>query len=315
MKILILVLIGTLGLQNVIGHGAMYLPSPWHATSDCTPEMSPKDCKFDLKVPAWPDCTSRCSRTASKNAWFTNYTAIPGEATLPEDMYDQWASRKPSSEAGLHPWNAPGTAPTFGNGCGVNGGNPNGCNGEDNVKGRCCGGKNGSCGGGYQGGKSALDHYQDGFFGNPKVTIWTRGEPAEVYWQSGAKHRGGYAYRLCKVHNGKFWKVTEECFQRGHLNFAGQTTWIYWQPNNEYFNPSGWLPIDLVSTKIGTTPKGSEWAKVNLPKKAQGIDQWAFKDLVEVPETLEPGEYVLSFRWDSQQTPQVWNSCANIKIV
>ena len=39
------------------------------------------------------------------------------------------------------------------------------------------------------------------------------------------------------------------------------------------------------------------------------------KDLVEVPETLEPGEYVLSFRWDSQQTPQVWNSCANIKIV
>ena len=97
--------------------------------------------------------------------------------------------------------------------------------------------------------------------------------------------------------------------------YLGKTTWIYWQPDNEYFNPSGWLPIDLVSTKIGTTPKGSEWAKVNLPKKAQGIDQWAFKDLVEVPETLEPGEYVLSFRWDSQQTPQVWNSCANIKIV
>ena len=54
---------------------------------------------------------------------------------------------------------------------------------------------------------------------------------------------------------------------------------------------------------------------MNLPKKSQAIDQWAFKDLVEVPETLEPGEYVLSFRWDSQQTPQVWNSCANIEIV
>ena len=111
----------------------MYLPSPWHATSDCTPEMSPKDCKFDLKVPAWPDCTGRCSRTAYLKAWFTNYTVIPGEATLPEDMYDQWASRKPSSEAGLHPWNAPGTAPTFGNGCGVNGGNPNGCDGEGRI--------------------------------------------------------------------------------------------------------------------------------------------------------------------------------------
>ena len=45
------------------------------------------------------------------------------------------------------------------------------------------------------------------------------GEPAEVYWESGAKHRGGYAFRLCKVHNQKYWKVTEECFQQGHLNF------------------------------------------------------------------------------------------------
>ena len=54
---------------------------------------------------------------------------------------------------------------------------------------------------------------------------------------------------------------------------------------------------------------------MNLPKKTDKHDSWAFKDLVEVPESLEPGEYVLSFRWDSQQTPQVWNSCANIEIV
>ena len=121
-----------IGFSNEFISGAMYYPSPWHATSDCTPEMSPKACKFDLRVPS--NCTGRCSRTASKNAWFTNYTAIPGEATLPEDMYDQCAHRKPSSEAGLHPWNAPGTAPTFGNGCGVNGGNPNGCNGEGRIK-------------------------------------------------------------------------------------------------------------------------------------------------------------------------------------
>jgi len=168
---------------------------------------------------------------------------------------------------------------------------------------------------GYVGGKSALDHYHDGLFGNPKVTTWTRGQPAEVYWQSGARHRGGYAYRLCKVNNGKIWKVTEECFQKGHLDFAGKTTWIYWQPNNQYFNPSGWLPIDLVTTKIGTNPRGSEWAKVNLPKIPDRDDEWAFKDLVEVPESLEPGEYVLSFRWDCQHTSQVWNACANIEIV
>ena len=54
---------------------------------------------------------------------------------------------------------------------------------------------------------------------------------------------------------------------------------------------------------------------MNLPKKPERDDEWAFKDLVEVPESLEPGEYVLSFRWDSQHTSQVWNACANIEIV
>ena len=34
------------------------------------------------------------------------------------------------SEAGLHPWNSPGAAPTYGDGCGLNGGNPDGCEGE-----------------------------------------------------------------------------------------------------------------------------------------------------------------------------------------
>ena len=42
---------------------------------------------------------------------------------------------------------------------------------------------------------------------------------------------------------------------------------------------------------------------------------WAFLDLVQVPTSLEPGQYVLSFRWDCQQSSQVWSSCANIEIV
>ena len=38
-------------------------------------------------------------------------------------------------------------------------------------------------------------------------------------------------------------------------------------------------------------------------------------DMVEVPVDLEPGEYVLSFRWDSKCSPQVWASCSNIVIL
>ena len=37
-------------------------------------------------------------------------------------------------------------------------------------------------------------------------------------------------------------------------------------------------------------------------------------DEVEIPEDLAPGEYVLSFRWDCEQTPQIWNACANVEI-
>jgi len=314
MKIVIWILFATFGCQIANGHGEMYYPTPWHATSVCSSENSPHDCKFEMKVTT--NCTGRCSRSAGSTAWFTNYTFIPGEATLPEDMYDDWLGKTGTHGVGLHPWNAPGTSPTYGNGCGANGGNPFGCDGEDDVYGRCCGGGStgGGCGG-YANGWSALDHYEDGFFGNPKETKWTRGEPAEVLWTSGAYHRGGYAYRLCRVHNQKYWKVTEECFQQGHLNFAGKTSWIYWKPNNEHFYPDGWMPIELKTTRIGTTPEGSEWAKVNLPKRGSTHDSWAFKDLVEVPETLDPGHYVLSFRWDCQQSPQVWNACANIKIV
>ena len=227
-------------------------------------------------------------------------------------MYDNWTKIKKKNR---QPFNSPGAAPIFGDGCGVNGGNPNGCDGMEFIFGNCCGGcKNGECGcGGYVGGISAKEHYKEGLFAGAATTTWIRGEPAEVYWTSGMKHRGGYAYRLCKVKNGKPWKVTEKCFQDGHLNFHGDTTWIYSHPRK--FDPENWKAQPIKTTTIGTTPQGSEWAKVNLPTKAKGGDSYAIKDLVEIPESLEPGQYVLSFRWDCLKTPQVWNSCANIELI
>ena len=73
------------------------------------------------------ECSNSMVRGAAKD-WFTNRTFIPGEPTIADDMYDA-----PSSAAlqriklSKTPWNSPGTAPTFGEGCGASGGNPNGC--------------------------------------------------------------------------------------------------------------------------------------------------------------------------------------------
>jgi hypothetical protein len=38
-------------------------------------------------------------------------------------------------------------------------------------------------------------------------------------------------------------------------------------------------------------------------------------DQVIVPKDLSVGEYVLSFRWDCEQTPQVWTQCADITVI
>ena len=166
---------------------------------------------------------SGCSKIACANDFYTNYTFIPGEPTLPDDMYycgpDCSESQLEKSKAEKHPWTSPGSAPVFGEGCGVNGGNPYGCQcqvegtdndcyGEDGRSyGSCCGNvcihtnilytNNQSClklqddgCGGYTGGINATDHADQGLFDEAAVTIWTRGENAEVIWNSKARHRG-----------------------------------------------------------------------------------------------------------------------------
>ena len=51
----------------------------------------------------------------------------------------------------------------------------------------------------------------------PSGTVWTRGATAKARWQNTANHGGGYSYRLCPASE----PLTEECFQRHPLKFAG----------------------------------------------------------------------------------------------
>jgi len=37
-------------------------------------------------------------------------------------------------------------------------------------------------------------------------------------------------------------------------------------------------------------------------------------DLVQIPKNAAPGDYILGFRWDCEQTSQVWTQCADVKI-
>lgn len=247
---------------------------------------------------------------AGRTDWFTNNTFV-SKATLPIEMYDE--GKLPSKGKQSHPWASPGSAYEFGEGCGVNGGNPNGCEGQGKVPyGTCCPGA-GKCGG-YTGGYSAIKHAVEGLFDDAFVTQWKKGDSVAVYWASGGRHRGGYSYRLCKIPAGGIAKVTEKCFKDGHLDFVGKKNWIQDLKNTD-FSPENWKSQNAVRTTTGTNPEGSEWTKIVLPRGPKRGDHYAFKDLVAVPENLEPGPYLLSFRWDAERTAQVWTSCAKIDIV
>ena len=83
-----------------------------------------------------------------------------------------------------------------------------------------------------------------------------RGSTQEVAWLMDANHGGGYSYRLCKIPPEGRSGLTEECFQQGHLSFAGPESWIqygYNETTRKYFTAN--------RTTEGTYPPGSEWTK------------------------------------------------------
>lgn len=327
-KLMIIGLIALASIHEAVGHGFMYYPWTWNDRKQIDPAQGLQGAQF-----GWPysqpevHCDVNKGEHCAGNVgyaadFFTNDTFIPGEPTLPEDMFAHGRrSAKRNGTKLYHPWNAPGTAFVHGEGCGANGGNPypKGClvNGGDTAPyGTCCGFGKGGCGG-YVGGHSALEHYAEGTFVKVPTTKWKRGEPADVYWASSAHHQGGYAYRLCKVPDGDVTKVTEKCFQDGHLSFFGKKAWVYKGMldvlNGAPFDPKKWKTIDAVRVETGTHPPNSEWQKISVEhNKPRG---WGFKDQVMVPATLEAGDYILSFRWDCQRSAQIWNTCANIQIV
>jgi len=203
---------------------------------------------------------------------------------------------------------------------------------------------------------------------------WPQGSVQDVAWSIFDNKGGGYAYRLCPKNS----NLTEECFQRHHLEFASNNSWI--QYGNDHSNRTA-IPATRVST--GTWPEGSTWTKNPIPPCAeqdgspsqnppncpepmfepplpglfgdgagpcvtwaihgpvegyqtlydtfgavvyqapctrrQALDlaikfQFSIFDQVVVPKDLPPGEYVLSFRLDAEQTPQVWGQCADVLV-
>jgi hypothetical protein len=256
-------------------------------------------------------------------------------ATMTPTITDPALITYESAQWSKNPWRAPGFAPVL---------SP-------------CGLASGWYEEHQQGGGIAPVGFEAGFDGRDVPTLsgsvmkWPTGSVQEVSWFIDANHGGGYAYRLCP----KSTSMSEECFQRHHLAFAGESSWIQFGTDK-----SNRTQIRANRTSHGTFPHGSQWTKVPIPScsgqgggyDGSGCDKPQFPspvpglwgngpfngcahnpmpaaeraeycarvmdfhivDLVQIPTDLPLGDYVLSFRWDCEQTPQIWTNCADIEI-
>ena len=92
--------------------------------------------------------------------------------------------------------------------------------------------------------------------------------------------------------------LTEECFQQNPLDFVGDIQWIQYQKDRKTGLRT---ELGALQTTEGTFPEGSMWrANQILPKNEEGgssdYGYGTIIDSVSVPSSLEPGQYVLSFR-------------------
>lgn len=137
----------------------------------------------------------------------------------------------------------------------------------------------------------------------------------EVAFTSQANHGGGYAYRLCPSDV----PATEACFQTHHLAFEGNTTTVR-------FLDGRTLEIPAVRTAKGTTPAGSQWTRNPVPTNGEfpkpfptNFSGWGWDfslmDRVMIPASLPLGQYVVSWRWDCELSPEIWTNCGDVVIV
>jgi len=61
-------------------------------------------------------------------------------------------------------------------------------------------------------------------------------------------------------------------------------------------------------------PQGYGQQLWNRVRPHDDADDWVIVDRLAVPAATPPGKYVLRWRWDTEQNPQVWTHCGDIAI-
>ena len=154
------------------------------------------------------------------------------------------------------------------------------------------------------------------------MATYAQGQTIDVTWCVNADHGGVYSYRLCDDPDivKKFYEATpltkaeqlaaEQCFQEGILrcddvdgNDCGleprcQADWGCAADPGKYFHCQG----DYGGYSCKNTGESCQGGSVVRRK-------------VKIPSDFNPGQTILSWRWDSDETTEVFAACADISIV
>jgi len=185
-------------------------------------------------------------------------------------------------------------------------------------------------------------------------TVWIAGQTAEVAWGITANHGGGYQYRLCPHdspdrNESCFQKMPlnfvgdTQWIQYGRGMDRSNRTEIpavtvsgsMVIPENSQWRRNPVPPCNTpfsggaVSNKkcrkptfepaipgmfgFGPGSCGSSQVECTREEFLEHDFDFGIVDKVEVPQVPE-GRYILSFRWESEQTNQIWNSCGDVTI-
>ena len=345
--VVVVVAIASTVITTVHAHGAMCIPPTRNAGSlpGLPLDMNLGGCEGAACMWFNQGCTIGCEQCDDTFNNFQNFGSACGikypKSTLPDEFrtynLNDTDPYNPTINADWtvhHPWRAPGRAPVL-DSCGVSGGSTH----------------NNDPAGGI--GNVTIARKQ-GVFGSkflPPVTWsttkWVIGSTAEVEWGIAANHGGGYQYRLCPADQ----ELNEACFQKTPLKFSGSKQKLRWDNGYEveidaHRVSDGTIPVGSEWTKnpipscgnLGLSaiytkhecgppqfppPIGCNetcWGyqphtKKKLPPLSKTLEIPAIVDLIEIPSDLKPGKYVVGWRWDCEQTPQVWTNCGDVELV
>eukprot|EP00041_Stephanoeca_diplocostata_P012272 m.205828 g.205828 ORF g.205828 m.205828 type:complete len:77 (+) comp18884_c0_seq1:1248-1478(+) len=76
--------------------------------------------------------------------------------------------------------------------------------------------------------------------------------------------------------------------------------------------------MGIVTVSQGFAPHCNTTGRLSCQGMEDGstaVPDLEIVDNVLIPEGLEPGEYVLGWRWDCEESNQIWQSCSDVTVV